>query len=726
MKLQVMRKHKRLRTGNLVLWFAIMAILGGGFQEEAWGLGWERTENQSWTYIWEAGGNRLCGDWAWIDGRKYHFDSSGEMDAGWTMIADEWYFFCPAAGETEGQLMTGWQWIDGKCYYLEEEEAVQNRVGVMYRSSLTPDGYYVGPSGAWLDAAGNEVYEEGKGILTVRQENEKLKEMKYSGGNGGNRGGGGRSHGNTAARENSTNGDGEEGKHSQMAEKEDSGSGNIRIDEAATPSEAVRVKWEIHFVEQGHYENQIFRLQKGESYDGDEVSVDFPEEIVGRDGYTYRSAEPGPKVIQVSGTGIQKYYVEYRKGEKVPAGGDGENDEFHLRLERWLDAAKKADLEITGKYMEENQIITTGSQESDNRMKNLVSMIRDNKRHEIYLIAMNHVPSPLVIGETFPDAADISVLVMDEFIFSESEYCVVRIGLKMIRDQETCRHKMETTELIPAGCLSSGSQTERCSRCGFTETCLLPPMGHCDSDCDGICNVCDEEINGGDTAEPRHFRIGDIQMRTIGKCRLRFRCIDDDYSDGNGNNQSTALFLCDSIIRSDIDSDSSQIKKMSFGENNNYKTSNIRSWLNRNAADTLFDGQISYTGINTACAGVTPSGRYEQFEEEDLHMEEKPFQLMEDKIFILSVEEAVRYREYLWKFEGAGTNNPETQISACSRGYYLRTPQYAGESEFEYGDGIYVVDLISGNIHPASIFSTTVGIRPAMTVRQYDYEIEAK
>ena len=97
---------------------------------------------------------------------------------------------------------------------------------------------------------------------------------------------------------------------------------------------------------------------------------------------------------------------------------------------------------------------------------------------------------------------------------------------------------------------------------------------------------------------------------------------------------------------------------------------------------------------------------------------EKPFQLLEDEIFILSVEEAIQYREYLWRFGGSEENNQETQYSAYSHGYYLRTPQYKGENGFEYGLGIYVVDF-SGSIHPVSVSSTdNIGIRPVIAIRQ--------
>ena len=94
------------------------------------------------------------------------------------------------------------------------------------------------------------------------------------------------------------------------------------------------------------------------------------------------------------------------------------------------------------------------------------------------------------------------------------------------------------------------------------------------------------------------------------------------------------------------------------------------------------------------------------------------FQSMEDKVFILSMEEALKYREYLWKFNGSETNNPDSQISAYSKGYYLRTPQNGGLEDFWYGEGIYAVSLIDGNIQPVNVSETNIGIRPVMTIPQ--------
>ena len=129
------------------------------------------------------------------------------------------------------------------------------------------------------------------------------------------------------------------------------------------------------------------------------------------------------------------------------------------------------------------------------------------------------------------------------------------------------------------------------------------------------------------------------------------------------------LFLSDSVIRSDIDG---ATKKLNFGDNNNYKYSKIRDWLLDNA-DSDFVHE-TYIGITKSYIGTTWKGTYEQFGEGSIMGAKDMFQLLQDRVFILSVEEAIKYRDYLWKFNGSETNNPESQISAYSKGYYLRTP----------------------------------------------------
>lgn len=221
-------------------------------------------------------------------------------------------------------------------------------------------------------------------------------------------------------------------------------------------------------------------------------------------------------------------------------------------------------------------------------------------------------------------------------------------------------------------------------------------------------------------AEPHAWQRGDLQIRKIGGRDYLFRCIDEDFSDNQGTHRSAALFLCDSVIRSDADSDADQLRIFSFGENNNYKNSEVRNWLAAHASDSSFEMEPIYTGVTAAYTGSTVEGMFSQMDASRLKPYEIGFQLLDDRLFCLSVEEAVKYRDELWRFSGADTDNPQTQISPYSGGYYLRTPVFfrGDGGDFCYTDEIYVVDLYLGSIHPAKTDSRGIGLRPAFALPQ--------
>ena len=224
----------------------------------------------------------------------------------------------------------------------------------------------------------------------------------------------------------------------------------------------------------------------------------------------------------------------------------------------------------------------------------------------------------------------------------------------------------------------------------------------------------------GETAEQQAWETGDIQIRTIGKENYLFRCVDEDYGDSNSNYQKTALFLCDTVIRSDIDSTNTQKTILEFGKDNNYKTSKIRQWLGKKTFGSRFDLMDVYTGVNSACFGKTVDMEFGQTDGGGLLRQELPYQLIEDCMFLLSVEEALKYVEYLWRFAGSEEQNPETQLSPYSRGYWLRTPAFEkdGNGNFQYGEQIYTVDLENGCLRPVDIHDGSMGIRPAFCVPQ--------
>lgn len=97
--------------------------------------GW-RFINGRWYYL-EGSGAMLTG-WQLISGWWYYLEADGSMASGWKYLSGSWYFL-----NGSGVMLTGWQLINGVWYYLDGN-------GAMYASRQTPDGYYVGASGAWI------------------------------------------------------------------------------------------------------------------------------------------------------------------------------------------------------------------------------------------------------------------------------------------------------------------------------------------------------------------------------------------------------------------------------------------------------------------------------------------------------------------------------------------------------------------------------------------------
>lgn len=233
------------------------------------------------------------------------------------------------------------------------------------------------------------------------------------------------------------------------------------------------------------------------------------------------------------------------------------------------------------------------------------------------------------------------------------------------------------------------------------------------------------------------WQVGDQVTRTIDGVEYKFTCIDENYSDIYGNHTGSALFLMDDVIpagyggeyREEFDSlgHPQQVwypgPIATFGNTNDYKYSNIRAFL-RN--ETVFTAADVVIGVPTSAIGTTETGRYDQTTDRGLTSYTIGYQQMTERLFILSLEEAVKYRDYLWKFD-SGVDNPESVTDSTCGAYWLRTPNGTNRDYDETGL-IYVVDLLEGNIHPEYIkpygttgdpfidTQTTVGVRPAFTL----------
>lgn len=115
--------------------------------------------NNRWYYL-KSSGAMASQEWVYIQGKWYYFESSGFMkkstwffyrgdwyyltDSG-ALLRDDWFYYGDTWYYVKGSgAMASNEWIQvqGKWYYLDSS-------GKMLRNTYTPDGYYVGNSGAW-------------------------------------------------------------------------------------------------------------------------------------------------------------------------------------------------------------------------------------------------------------------------------------------------------------------------------------------------------------------------------------------------------------------------------------------------------------------------------------------------------------------------------------------------------------------------------------------------
>lgn len=198
------------------------------------------------------------------------------------------------------------------------------------------------------------------------------------------------------------------------------------------------------------------------------------------------------------------------------------------------------------------------------------------------------------------------------------------------------------------------------------------------------------------------WNVGDYQSRQIGDKSYLFRCVNDNYKDNSNLDKTLALFVCDTVIPSyeglGFNSDDSKRDTRFFGENNNYRYSNILQFLTENQRETgnLVTMDI---GIANEYEGSTARGSFETLEEKDLIKHKRSVaQYLEAKLFIPSVEEALDMRDYLWKFDRSEKDNIESVYDGnYLSAYWLRTPVYGT------ADMVYTVNLKNGTIEPHSV-----------------------
>lgn len=308
---------------------------------------------------------------------------------------------------------------------------------------------------------------------------------------------------------------------------------------------------------------------------------------------------------------------------------------------------------------EYDEFLVSGPEECRRLLTEMVSQSSPGERKEYFLTGEDYEPESLVIAQLFADTVNISNTKIKDYQKNGHRYVTCRIGFERVDEQK----EMETTK------------KEEGSVVG------------------------------------RHWQIGDVRSLKLGEETYRFRCVDDDYG-GNSDYQSAALFLCDTVIQSDVDSTDSKRKILTFGRTNDYKTSDVRAWLREKFENP--EGKIISvsTGVNSAYLGATIPGDFAEFVDTGFLRYELPVQVAEDELFLLSLEEAFEYRDFLWEVTGGG--------NAYSRGYWLRTPAYSENEtgDFCYGKWSYAVDLEVGCIRPVDVFNGSMGLRPAFCLPQ--------
>lgn len=716
----IRRKVWRKMKKKWIKEVAVLLVFALSVRVESAYAGWQR-QGSVWKY--ETDGVWIKDSWVKADEGWYYLGKDGSMESGWKQDQGRWYFLNPVADGDYGKMLTGWQWIDGRCYFLSEREQDGHPLGAMYAKEKTPDGYQVNKSGAWVDEKGEIVEILGKGIsstgkTSVSDTREAVASGRGGGGGsrssggsgrsgrGGSGSGGGSGRGGSGSKSGGSSGRGgsdsksgsesgggssendgendERGGGSDGDKKENSGSGN-RGDQGnsghrddqnsqATPSNAQMVNWYVHFADESNHQNLLEESRQGTIREGESLTLNFRKRVIDSKKRIWESIEEPPFSWEVYGPGDQIYYVEYRQTGQLSESEDPDHKEKE-RLKSWLEAAKIQESILTGEdifKIPDERIVVSDGKGLEGRLLSIAGQIPAGEEYAVYVIGRNVEPEGTVLKKTLGEEAVYSKLVEDQFFFGKDQYMVVRFSIK-----------------------NEGKQENR-----------VPEEGKA-------------------TWEKLHWDYDDVLDAKIAGGSYCFRCVDQNYSDRAGNHRQGALFLCDSVIPADFGSHYSyeQLEDgsyeyvfypgpvMNFGEGNDYKYSDIRAWL-QESEENFEQAKTIDIGISKAYTGSTGAGMYDQLKESDLKGSSIGNQKLTGKLFILSVEEALKYRKWLWQVEGSGP---------FSKGYWLQNP--VGTAQ-DYDTGfVYAVDLVNGQIRPAGIHPEdgegyAIGVRPAFVMPQ--------
>ncbi len=343
-------------------------------------------------------------------------------------------------------------------------------------------------------------------------------------------------------------------------------------------------------------------------------------------------------------------------------------------LEEMLRISKEKESRVTGEdpeYIPDSRFIVADRIQNDIRVMSISGQCIETGAEQIfYAVGKNYVPEGSILPVLYGGGVEYSSTLEGRTSRQGNVYTLVRFAVKPMPD--------------------GGTENES-----------------------GEFKEPEEDEKLWDLAAKDHWSLGDMVRCDIGGESLRFQCIDQDYY---GN----ALFLCCRVIPSDTGSEcrNEQLADgthgyvfypgpvASFGENSEYRESNIRKWLKDQEA-AIPQALETNAGVTQAYTGRTGSGTCSQFDTSELKSYELGSQRLMDRLFLLSMDEAVRYRTYLWDVE-------DKSESAFSQNYWLRTPEYGGNKD---SGRVYIVDLADGSIHSQPV-TEPAGVRPVFVLPQ--------
>jgi len=709
-------KKKLCKKAAVCFCAAEMAFQGAFASYGAW-----QANKGQWQYSTPDTKETIKASWYQVDGQWYWFDRYGIMRTGWHLDTDgQWYFLNPISDGTKGKMMTGWQWIDGHCYYLSEKTTGKRPLGAMYAGERTPDGYKVDKNGAWTDDSGFPVYKAGKGIITAAANmgtGSKGRARSLIAGNGGStaaeknpgiKQSGVEASGLSSNDSKSTDSKTEEGRKTgndrepdEKAESDSTGEGNPTDsglkaikDETGISQDTAQdldglrkgqVHWKLYFTDLSAHQLQLAPSKSGTVEEGTDLTIYFQTKIVDSENRIWKSLQKSPYIITVTGPQDRIIYVEYEEVGKAEEEADPWKEEKE-HLQACMEHAKKQEALFLGTFQEvipDSRLLAENKDICDMRLTSAAGRIEPGEGGTFFVIGKNYIPEGSVLAEVYGDDMEYSNTVEDKVALENDIYILSRFQLYR-----------------------------------------KPLVGR--------------EEHLWSANEKQHWEVGDVQQRELDGVMYRFRCIDQNYGDETDRSRQKALFLCDTVIPADRGSSYSYEKGedgtygyqfypgplVCFGDSNSYKYSHIRKWLKNAEVDFQDAAEVS-TGVSYAYEGSTKAGSGKEMLRQELKASYIGSQAMTDRLFILSVDEAIKYGPWLWKFGGAEEENPESQQNSFCKSYWLRNPS-AQEGEGK----VYVVDLISKNIHPQKIkpeedsgdkelnVTGTTGVRPAYTVRQ--------